>query len=267
VGYTVGQVAALSGVTVRTLHHYDEIGLLRPSGRTPAGYRQYDRADLDRLQRVLSYRELGFALEEILTVLDEPDADPADHLRRQHRLVRERMDRMQRMLTHLEKAMEAAQMGISLTPEEQFEVFGPEFADGQGAGYAAEAEQRWGETDAWQQSRGRTLGYSKDDWVLIKAEAAAVEQAAAAAYRAGEAADSAAAMQVAEQHRAHIERWFYDLPVAMHRGLADLYVADPRFAAHYEAQAPGLAGYLHDAIHANADRLEPPSPPGRPDQT
>src|SRR6185437_10531093 len=142
--------------TVRTLHHYDELGLLRPSARTAAGYRRYDRADLDRLEQVLSYRELGFSLEDIRTVLDQPDADPADHLRRQHQLVRERIARLRRMLGHLETAMEARQMGIALTPEEQFEVFGPEFADGRGADYAAEAESRWGETEAWQQSRRRT---------------------------------------------------------------------------------------------------------------
>ena len=74
----VGEVAALAGVTVRTLHHYDRIGLLSPSGRTSAGYRQYAPADLDRLHRVLLYRELGFSLEEVATLLDDPSADPAD---------------------------------------------------------------------------------------------------------------------------------------------------------------------------------------------
>src|SRR3954468_16829309 len=89
----VGEVAALTGVTVRTLHHYDRIGLLSPSERTAAGYRRYTPSDLDRLHRVLVYRELGFPLEEVATLLDDPDADPAAHLRRQHRLLRERLRR------------------------------------------------------------------------------------------------------------------------------------------------------------------------------
>ena len=138
-GFTVGQVAALSGVTVRTLHHYDEIGLLRPSGRTGGGYRQYDAADLAQLHRVLSYRELGFPLDQVAGILDDPEADPASHLRDQHRLVRQRIGRLERMLAHIEKAMEAEQMGISLTPQEQFEVFGPDF---DGERYAAEVSLR-----------------------------------------------------------------------------------------------------------------------------
>jgi DNA-binding transcriptional MerR regulator len=249
--FTVGQVAALSGVTVRTLHHYDEIGLLRPSGRTGGGYRQYDEADLARLHRVLSYRELGFPLDQVAGILDDPGADAASHLRGQHRLVRQRISRLERMLAHIEKAMEAEQMGISLTPQEQFEVFGPDF---EGELYAAEAEQRWGDSDAWTQSRRRTAAYTKEDWVALTAESAGIEQGLAAALAAGVAAGDPRAMFLAEALRAHIERWFYDVSPAMHRGLGDMYVADSRFARHYEDAAPGLAQYLRDAIQANADR-------------
>src|SRR5690348_1491296 len=120
----VGEVAALAGVTVRALHHYDRIGLLSPSGRTAGGYRDYAPADLDRLHQVLVYRELGFSLEEVATLLDDPDANPAAHLRRQHRLLRERIERTQAMVAAVEKEMEARSMGISLTPEEKFELFG-----------------------------------------------------------------------------------------------------------------------------------------------
>src|SRR3954453_1525174 len=89
---SVGDTAALAGVTVRTLHHYDRIGLLSPSERTAAGYRPYTPSDLNRLHQVLVYRELGFPLEEIATLLDDPGADPAEHLRRQHRLLRDRLE-------------------------------------------------------------------------------------------------------------------------------------------------------------------------------
>ena len=116
--YTVGQVAKVAGVTVRTLHHYDEIGLLSPSGRTSAGYRRYDDADLQRLQLVLYYRELGFPLEEITAIIDDPAADPAAHLRRQHELLTVRLKRLQEMVTAIEFAMEASKMNIQLTPEE-----------------------------------------------------------------------------------------------------------------------------------------------------
>src|SRR5215470_15345685 len=97
VGHTVGAVAKLAGITVRTLHLYDEIGLLSPSDRSATGYRRYDNADLERLQQIMFYRELGFPLEEIAEIIDDPAADPASHLRRQHELVSERIGRLRKM--------------------------------------------------------------------------------------------------------------------------------------------------------------------------
>src|SRR5215218_4959759 len=200
----VGEVAALAGVTVRTLHHYDRIGLLSPSGRTSSGYRQYGPDDLDRLHQVLLYRELGFPLEEVAALLDDPSADPAEHLRRQHGLLRDRLERTSAMVAAVEKEMEARQMGISLTPEERFEVFG----EHDPAQYDAEVEQRWGETEAYAQSKRKTAAYSKDDWVRIKAEGADIEARFAAALRSGVAPESDEAMAIAEEHRQQITRNF-----------------------------------------------------------
>src|SRR3954464_14032056 len=109
----VGEVAALAGVTVRTLHHYDRIGLLSPSVRTAAGYRRYTPSDLDRLHQVLVYRELGFPLEEIATLLDDPGADPAEHLRRQHRLLRDRLGRTSGNGAARAEGMEGRGHGVS----------------------------------------------------------------------------------------------------------------------------------------------------------
>lgn len=122
--FTVGDVARLSGVSVRTLHHYDLIGLLTPGARSASGYRLYSDADLGRLRQVLFYRELEFGLDEIAQILADPDARTDHHLRRQHRLLRERQARTRVLLGAIENEMEARQMGISLTPEEQLEIFG-----------------------------------------------------------------------------------------------------------------------------------------------
>ncbi|MGY1747085.1 MerR family transcriptional regulator [Blastococcus sp. SYSU D00695] len=246
----VGEVAARTGVTVRTLHHYDRIGLLSPSGRSAAGYRQYSAADLDRLHQVLVYRELGFGLEEVATLLDDPDADPLEHLRRQHRLLQDRLAADQQLLAAVEKEMEARQMGISLTPEERFEVFGEH--DPQR--YEAEVRERWGETDAYAESRRRTRGYTKDDWLRIKADGEELTRRMAAALRDGVAPDSAPAMDLAEEHRQQITRDFYDCPPEMHAGLGRMYVEDERFTATYEAVAPGLAHWVSTAVQANAVR-------------
>jgi len=250
--YSVGQVARYAGISVRTLHHYHEIGLLAPGGRTRAGYRRYAEDDLERLQQVLYYKELGFPLEEIATILDDPGTDAAAHLRRQHELLTRRMDRLRQMVASVERAMEAEKMGISLTPEERFEVFG----DHDPAEHADEAKERWGETDAYKQSQQRAKSYRKEDWLAIRAESESITQRMAAAMAAGEPATGTAAMDVAEEHRRHIDRWFYDLGYPMHRGLAEMYLADPRFTANYENVATGLARYMHDAILANAARHE-----------
>jgi MerR family transcriptional regulator, thiopeptide resistance regulator len=249
--HTIGAVAGFAGVTVRTLHHYDEIGLLVPGGRSAAGYRLYDQADLERLQRILLYRAMGFDLDKIAAILDDPDADPVEHLRQQHERLTDEIAHLQRMIAAVRKAMEARQMGINLTPDEMFEVFG----DADPTEHAAEAEERWGDTDAYRESQRRTASYSKADWLRIKAEGEAIEARFVAALQAGHAPGSDEAMDVAEAHRRHIGQWFYDCPPAMHRGLGEMYVADPRFTAHYEQQAPGLAQYVSDAFVANADRL------------
>ena len=135
------------------------------------------------------------------------------------------------------------------TTEELKELFGEGFSDD----YAAEAEQRWGDTDAWRQSAQRTAAFTTQDWADVKAEGAAVMAAFAEAFDAGAPADSDAACQAAEAHRSSIGR-FYDCSYAMQCALAEMYLADPRFTATYEAQRVGMAQYVHDAIKANAAR-------------
>ena len=248
--YTVGQLAGLSGVSVRTLHHYHEVGLLVPGGRSEAGYRLYGEADLARLRRILFYRELDLGLDQIAAALaQDGNGDGAgDQLRAQHRLLRERLDRTERLLTAIETEMEARAMGISLTPEEQFEIFGPETP----AKHEAAAQERWGDTDSWRESRRRTAAYTKQDWIEIKAQADANLAAFARALASGEPATGDAARALAEAHRDHISTWFYACSPEMHARVAELYVADPRFSAHFERVAPGLARYVHDAVVAAA---------------
>jgi DNA-binding transcriptional MerR regulator len=247
--WTVGQVADVFGVTVRTLHHYDEVGLLVPSERSAAGYRLYSDGDLVRLQQIVVYRRLELPLDEIASLLAGAE-DASAHLRRQREAVMTRLDELTELVVAIDRALEREMEKRPATPAELTELFGDGFTDE----YEQEAEERWGETDAWKQSQSRTKRYTKDDWVEVKAEMHAVNAAFVAALASGEPATSDAAMDAAEQHRLHIHERFYELSHDAHRGLADMYVADPRFAKTYEDLAPGLASYVHDAIHANADR-------------
>lgn len=246
---TVGQVAETFGVTVRTLHHYDEVGLLRPSERSHAGYRLYTPDDLERLATIVTYRRLDLPLDEVAALL-RGDGSTLEHLRRQRDAVTAKVDELHGLVDAIDRALEREMNEQPATHEDLKEIFGDGFKDE----YQQEAEERWGETDAWKQSARRTKGYTKADWEKVKAEGDAVNEAFIAAMEAGLPPTSPEAMDAAEAARLQIHTWFYDLDHDFHRNLGDMYVADPRFTKTYEDQAEGLAQYVRDAIHANADR-------------
>ncbi|MCW2615545.1 MAG: tipA [Frankiales bacterium] len=238
----LGEIAAAAGVSVRTLHHWDAVGLLRPSGRAPSGYGVYGPVDVERLRQVLTYLELGFALEEVRALLDDPDVDALDHLRRQQSLLAERIAHLQAVQELVHRAVEA-QMGA----DDLRAVFGDEDP----SRYETEVQERWGDTDACRQSRQRTSAFGRDDWLRVRAQGEDVERRFAAALRAGRPASSAEAGALVEDHRAWIGQ-FYDCSPEMQVDLAEAYLSDERFTAHYEAVAPALARYVHDAVRASA---------------
>jgi MerR family transcriptional regulator, thiopeptide resistance regulator len=241
---TVGAVATFTGVSVRTLHHYDHIGLVVPSVRTRAGYRGYTDADIERLHLVLVYRSVGLPLDEIRTLLDDADADVLAHLQRQHELLLEQADRLQNTIKAVEELMSAHRSGIQLTAQEQVEIFGTTaFTED----YAAEAEGRWCHTDAWKQSQQRASTFTKPDCLDIKAEGDALLAALAHAKRDGVEPGSAEANELAARHRASIER-FYDCDHDMQVCLAEMYLADERFTRYYDDVEPGLAQFVYDIV-------------------
>jgi DNA-binding transcriptional MerR regulator len=134
---TVGRVAGLAGVTVRTLHHYDEIGLVQPSARTAAGYRAYSPGDVERLREVLAYRRLGFGLREIADLVGDPSTDTAAHLRRLRGLLLQQRDRADAMAAAIDRELEARAKGMRMTPEEQLEMLGARLYDAIGSAYTA----------------------------------------------------------------------------------------------------------------------------------
>jgi len=248
--YTVSQVARLAHVTVRTLHHYDEIGLLIPSSRSGKGYRLYDEGDLERLHQILVFRQLGFSLEGTQQILDATAFERGEALRAQRELLKESLQKTEAVIRAVDAALEALSGGKKMDSKKMFEGF-EEFDHAQ---YEDEVKERWGKTDAYKESMRRTRSYSKDDWARIKAEGKAVEERLVDLFRAGGRSDEAAVMDAVEAHRLHIDRWFYPVSHAMHVGLGRMYVSDPRFTAHYEDQAEGLAAFVAAAIEANARR-------------
>jgi DNA-binding transcriptional MerR regulator len=248
--YTVSDVARLAGVSVRTLHHYDEIGLLVPAGRSEAGYRLYEQNDLERLQQVLFFRELGFSLEAIGQVMAAPDFDRRAALVMQRQLMRDEVTHLSAVVEAIDRAIAALDTGAIMTEHEMFEVFG----DQDPRQWDDEALRRWGQTEAHAESKRRTARYGKDDWKKVKAEGEAVFTRLGALLAAGRAPTHPEVMSVAEEHRLHIDHWFYPCGPELHRGLGELYVNDPRFAENLERVRPGLAHFAAEAFAANAAR-------------
>jgi DNA-binding transcriptional MerR regulator len=248
-GLTVGAAAAAVGVTVRTLHHWDRIGLVSPSGRTVAGYRLYSAGDLARIHRVLIYRELGLPLDSIGKILDFPGSDPGPCLRQQRALLAERLTRLQGMVEAVDRFIAAHEAGTTLTPAEQVAIFGRDWQPS----WSAQARQQWGQTEQWVQYAERAATMTAGDWQQTTSATTAVNSDLAAAVRAGIDPASTQAGILAERHRATIGAYF-DCTHSRHACLGRLYLADARFTAYYEALQPGLTQWLHDAIDANAAR-------------
>ena len=192
---------------------------------------------------------MGFTLEEIAAILDDPDVEARTHLRRQHGLLRDRIARLQEMVAAVEYMLEAHKVGVNLTPEEKFEVFGDFDPDA----YTEEVEERWGGTDAYAESARRTARYTKDDWQRIQQESGDLMARWVAAFDAGMPAESQAAMDLAEEHRQQITKAISTS--ARSRSMSGWRrCTSPTSGSPSSTttSAPGLAQYVHDAVMANA---------------
>lgn len=245
--YRVKEVAELSGVTVRTLHHYDAIGLLSPTRRSSAGYRLYAEDDLLTLQQILVHRELGLSLEQIRKVLTDPEFDQRAALLRQRQQLQQRAAHARDMIRAIDVALQKLNGDHTMNAKNLFDGFDP-------AKYEAEAQARWGHTDAYQESASRTRHHSPEDWQRIKTETSDLYRRIAALLQSGAAPTSPEAMELAEEHRLQIDRWFYACSHAMHENLGPMYVADARFSDEIDAHGAGTAAFLAAAIAANSKR-------------
>ncbi|MFC4427617.1 MerR family transcriptional regulator [Deinococcus navajonensis] len=248
--WTVGEVADLTRVSIRTLHHYDAVGLLVPSARSEANYRLYTAADLARLWRILTFRELGFPLSEIARLEQSPE-EGVGALRLQATLLREQVTRSQQRLEAVLSLLEAAESGRGeLMNSEQMKTMFDGFDPAQ---YEDEARERWGETEAYRQSTERTRRYGPAEWAQLKTEGEALTTRYLALMDAGVPPGSPEAHAVAAEHRAYFSRWFYDASAEMMRGLAQMWIQDERFTRNIDKARTGLAAYQSSVVAAWAD--------------
>ena len=247
--YSVRELASLAGVSVRTLHHYDQIGLLTPSSRTAAGYRQYGADDLMRLQQILFFKELDVPLGEIRAILDDPEFDQVEALENHRRLLHLRAERLAQLMRTVDKTIQQlTEDTMTLTNEELYEGFSKEQIES----YESEAKERWGYTAAYQESRQRVGNMSKAQWNAVKDQGDEATRLMAG-LMGRDPADPDVQAAIAKHH-AWIEN-FYTAPAELYVGLGQMYADDQRFRAFYDAYAPDLADFMRDAMAIYAETV------------
>ena len=236
----IKEFGRLTGVSVRTLHYYDEIGLLKPSYVDEQnGYRFYDETSLERMQEILFYRELDFPLKSIAEILASPNYDKQKAIAGQKRLLRLKKDRLERLIAALEQA-EKGEITMSAFDNSDYETARQQYED--------EAKQRWGGTDAYKESQAKTAGYSKDKWNDVLAGMNGVFAEFAACEKCGCRADSETAQSLVKKLQDYITANFYHCTDDILAGLGQMYVCDERFKNNIDKNGEGTAVFVCDAI-------------------
>jgi MerR family transcriptional regulator, thiopeptide resistance regulator len=253
-GLTVGEAAELVGVTVRALHHWDEIGLASPSVRTRAGYRQYTDADLERLDRIVAYRAAGLGLDAVREVLDDATAEIGATLREQRSQLAERIRDLQQLDQRLERMTEAHERGILLSDEAQAEIFGADWD----AARARQARTIWGGSIQWAQFAERSASRTREQWRSLHEEMSVLQRDLGNAMERGVEPGSSEATNLVERHREVFSN-FFPLSREMQVCLGRMFESDPGFAAHYDGIRAGLSSWFRQIIDesARADGINP----------
>lgn len=241
--YTVQQLASLAGVSVRTLHYYDEVGLLNPNRIARNGYRYYEEPELLRLQQILFFRELDFNLEQIRQIFSSPNFDMRAALQDQKNLIKLKRQRLDRLVQTIDKTIKKINKETIMQDEELYGNFSKEEMDK----YAEEARQRWGHTQAFKQSQERVQKMGKAGLAKVIKDAGELTLEIAAAMKAGQETKSEEVQKLIARHYEGL-RAFYEPNLQMYRGMAKMYVDDPRFKANYENVAVGLAEFMRDGM-------------------
>ena len=241
---TVKQVAQLAGVTVRTLHHYDSIGLLRPSAVSDAGYRLYDEAALMRLQQILFFREAGLPLKQIKRILGDEGFDAAGALRAHRKELVRRRGRLSLLICNIDRTLRAMEGGKQLSANEIFEGFGKRVVKENEEKYGEEIRSRYGD-EAVNRSNAVIAQMDRDQFERLQKEGQAVYETLAGLMHLPPGAPSV--QEGIDRFAAYIRR-FGEYPDYALRGLGEMYVEDGRFKAFYDAIAPGLAEFIRDAL-------------------
>lgn len=244
--YTINELAKLAGISTRTLRYYDEIGLLSPARMSSNKYRIYEQEDVDRLQQILFYRELGVSLKEIKKILSSEYFDRLAALEDHLSALLVKRKQLDLLIANVEKTIKAAKGEIVMSDQEKFEGFIKKLVEDNEQQYGKEARAKYGD-DAVDRSNAKLMGMSKEQYAELEKLTVELNETLKAAFEQGDPA-SELAQKACELHKKWLCYFWDDYSKEAHISLAQLYVEDPRFTAYYDKIAVGCAAFLRDAV-------------------
>lgn len=238
----ISEIAKLTGVSVRTLHYYDEIGLLKPSlVDEQNGYRFYDDGDTERLQEILFYRELDFSLKSIQQILSSPNYNKTEALAKQKQLLTLKKERMERLIEALDNAVKGENtMSFKAFDNSEYEAVREKFA--------AEAKERWGGTEAYKENAEKVSSYTKEKWAEVNAGMDAIMAEFAECVKNGAKPSDKSAQALVKKWQDFITENHYNCTKEILAGLGQMYTGDERFKENIDRHGEGTAEFMSRAI-------------------
>ncbi|MDF2038251.1 MerR family transcriptional regulator [Cytobacillus oceanisediminis] len=244
--YTVQKLAQLAGVSSRTLRYYDEIGILKPARTNSSGYRIYGQQEVDRLQQILFYRELGISLDQIKEIITAPAFDAADALREHREKLLEKRKQLDLLITNVEKTIASAEGRTTMSDKEKFVGFKKKMIEDNEEQYGKEIREKYGD-ETVDKSNAKLMNMTQEEYEAVTKLSEQVNSTLAQAMETGDPAGELA-QKAADLHKQWITFYWSEYSKEAHAGLAEMYVADERFKAYYDKIGPGAAEFLRDAI-------------------
>lgn len=244
--YTVQKLSQIAGVSTRTLRYYDEIGILKPARVNSSGYRIYGQTEVDRLQNILFYRELGVELEQIKAIIEAPSFDRVKALKEHRVKLLEKREQLEQLISNVNKTIDSTEGRIGMTDQEKFEGFKKKVIEDNEAKYGKEAREKYGDK-AVDASNQKIKGMTQEQFDEVNRLREEVNETLYAAFKTGDPAGELA-QKAADLHRRWLCYYWESYSKEAHAGVAQMYVDDPRFTAYYDEKQPGAAAFLRNAI-------------------
>lgn len=244
--YTVQKLSRLAGISTRTLRYYDEFGILKPTRINSSGYRIYGKAEVDRLQQILFYRELGMSLDSIKLIVTASDFDELQALRDHREKLMEKRIQLDLLITNVNKSIATMEGSVKMTDQEKFEGFKRKMIEDNEVKFGSEIRAKYGEATV-EQSNRKFMNLTAQEYAQMQSLSTKIQETLKKAFATRDPAGELG-QKVADMHRQWLSYTWGSYSKEAHAGLAQMYVDDQRFTAYYDQEQPGLARFLRDAI-------------------